>query len=445
MPRVAAVLALLALLAGPAAAGEERPLVVVNFHAKGKLIEEETYAPESLVALVEVALLEHWSPVSEARLVEACRRTDLERRELPYDALSRLAVAREIGATSVFGWAYSFGERVELILEVVDPGKGLPGEVFRTRCTGIDEVPDAIDDLVRKAGLADGRPAPDAAERRDPVEEPLRPGMRDLRTVYARLPVEELLETWPNRAYERLLELRDAGRRWVTEDEYEEAERFLSEAVEHADRLKTDRRYRDEFVVRMNVRVDPVLGELDLHVVSRPPWLLFVEKSEDGSAGAGTKTAGVLERLYDEFHRRFGERLDLPDATSLPRAHERILRVICFRSEGSFRRYQTAIGRPLPPGSAAYYSPRTQWLVTSGASADPRRLQRSSSSEGAARRSSGRIGTSLPACSGSARASPRSSPGASGPTARPGSSPRPGAAASASSGPPAPGSVPTGR
>jgi len=258
------------------------------------------------------------------------------------------------GARCVSGWACSFGERVVLIVEVIDPARGLPGAVHRVTCEGLEGIPAGLEDLLKKAEL-------EGVKVRAEARAPAPPTAKELPDVLTRIPEDDLLETYPNDAYRKLLEKRTFERRWATPAEYEQATQWLIAAKDHAARLRSDRRYREEWKVRTNMRMDPIMSEVPLVVASRPPWLVFVEygvarESEEAARKEAERAAGMLEQLSDEMARRLG----LPPIADCPFESERVLKMIVFRSGKSFLEHHRRIAKPLPPGTLSIYESKQE-------------------------------------------------------------------------------------
>ncbi|MCU0726908.1 MAG: M56 family metallopeptidase [Planctomycetes bacterium] len=175
-------------------------------------------------------------------------------------------------------------------------------------------------------------------------------------------PDDDLLETYPNDACLRLLELREAGGPGRLPEDIAEDRRLLVEVVEHVRKLHEDPAYLAEYVTRLNVRKDPVLSRFQFDVASKPPYILLVERSETGAPWPeGEACAMSLTKLREEFLAR---RL-VDEAAPGPPGYQ--FRVLLFTRPESMAEYQQALLQPLPPDADGYYSPATGWLVLNAA------------------------------------------------------------------------------
>ncbi|MCU0725864.1 MAG: hypothetical protein MUE73_08770 [Planctomycetes bacterium] len=88
-------------------------------------------------------------------------------------------------------------------------------------------------------------------------------------------------------------------------------------------------------VVRGNVAVDPVLRDFDLLVLSREPYLLFVDKSagEERAKEVGAEVADLLDGVHREVLARLGAELCLRPLRDLGEPDMRVLRVLVFTTE----------------------------------------------------------------------------------------------------------------
>jgi hypothetical protein len=248
-------------------------------------------------------------------------------------------VSKLLGARQCLtGWACSFGERVVLVLETIDVGKGLPGTVRRVTCDGLEGIPDAMKELLGDL------PAPSAKpETKEPAAWPAR---ADLADVFARIPSDDLLETYPDDAWRALATLREGD----GDVSVEQAEHLLAQTLEHARRLREDPRYRAEWVVRTNVRRHPLLSDRKFTVISRAPFLVFADLAV-ADVKEAARVGDALSGLAAEVHRLVAE------PNGLPRVGEVLKVLILPEAEG-----KELTGTPLPPGVAGYYSPRDRGL-----------------------------------------------------------------------------------
>jgi len=324
------------------ARGDDRPgVLVVGFSVSGELLAKESGAAVGLEILTEALLADHYQLASAAQLEEACEAVGCRVADLARDAELRLAVAKDLGGVPcISGWASSFGKRIVLIAEVIDPAKGLPGKVHRASCDGLEGIPAALEELLGGAGLLEAVKTP--AVREEAVE-PL-----------PDLPEDDLLETYPNDSYRKYLKMRESA------DPRDRVlmEKLLAESMAHAHRLNEDRDYRDEWVIRTNVRVDPVYKDYDFDVVRRGPYLMFVQKCGDPSVlGHASRLGDVLQNYYQGFLELFGEPLDLVPLADRKRSSERILKILVVTKRESLKH------RRLPPGVTGFYSPSDQWVI----------------------------------------------------------------------------------
>jgi len=252
------------------------------------------------------------------------------------------------------GFSYEIRDMHEVIPSMTDP----EAPVVRSTASAIEKVL-GVDGVIDAQQIA-------AARKRQAN------GPRDLRPVYAKIPRDDLLETYPNDAYRKLEAMIMAEKTHGTAAELAEAKRCLAEAIAHLERLRKDEAYRNEYVVRMNVRLHPVYSRLDYEVVSRPPYLLFVEKSGKRSENTVARYANTLTRLYEEFHRHLGKPLGLAPLETCAQPADRALKVFVFTNTEAFRRHQRHLHVALPPGVTSYYSARDRWIVLDAGEA-PRR------------------------------------------------------------------------
>lgn len=331
--------------AAPDNGGDRPGVLVVGFAVSGDLLAKESGAAASLEILTEALLADHYQTASGAQLASACRSVGCRVDDLARSAELRLAVAKDLGGVPcISGWACSFGDRIVLIAEVIDPAKGLPGKVHRASCDGLDGIPAALEELLGAARLLE---APKRSTLRDVPVDPL-----------PELPENDLLDTYPNDAYRQYLKMREARADLADPRDRVLMEKLLAESMTHARRLKEDRDYRDEWVIRTNVRVHPVYKDYDCEVVRRGPYLMFVQKSSDRSILRTVDGLGdVLESFYRGFFATFGESCELIPLADRERAGERLLKVLVVTDRESYR------GIPLPPGVLGFYSPTDQWVT----------------------------------------------------------------------------------
>ncbi len=340
----------------------ERPYILVTgFSVTGRLLEEESGIEGSLGAYTEALLADHFQTISAAQLDEACADLGVRATDLAESADVRLAAAEKLGgAVCLTGWACSFGDRVVLIVEVIDPTRGLPGTVHRASCDGVEGIPGGLEELLAAAGLLKaqaGKTAPPVVAP-EPVPE---------------LPEDDLLDTWPNEAYRKLMKWSDSEKLPATDAERAEFERLLAESMEHARRLHEDPDYRDEWVVRTNVRLHPAFGKVPSEVLRRGPYLIFFEKSgKDSDSTNAARMGDILERFHTGFYDLFGDSLDLLPMDRRTRSHERMLKVFVCTRLATFNQ------RPVP-GVDGYYSPTDQFVylfLENGTADDPAKQAR---------------------------------------------------------------------
>ncbi len=198
-------------------------------------------------------------------------------------------------------------------------------------------------------------------------------GNRNLKEVYDRIPTDDILQTYGNKEYETLRwEAEDPETYWGTTEEYEKLEGLLEKVLTHHQKLKNDRLYLDEYVIRKNVEKDPVYKDYPFRVEAKSPYIMFVEHTgEEGRETRESKEAArivernlnILSSLYNQFMADFKESFKLPDISELEQPSMRTLKLWTFSSHKSFQKYQKDIGQPLPPGVGAYYRPDNQWIT----------------------------------------------------------------------------------
>jgi len=200
-------------------------------------------------------------------------------------------------------------------------------------------------------------PTPPPAGTPDIPPEPTddRPaGRLDSTSLFDGLPCDDLLDTYPDDAWRKLCELRDRRRRWVTPEEFELAARWRLAALSHADRLRTERTYREAWQIRTNMRLHPYYSERQFVTASRPPWLVYVEKGE-GAQACADRSADLLRKLSDEVHRLFGERFELPRIVDCPHQGERVLLVVVLKDKRAFLEHFRRVGQPKPSNVQSVY------------------------------------------------------------------------------------------
>jgi hypothetical protein len=262
---------------------------------------------------------------------------------------ARLAVSRALGVNRcVTGWAVSFGERVVLVIEVIDPAKGLPGAVHRVSCDGLEALPEALEELL--ASVSDPAPG-EATVRPEKAKLPDR-----ITKLLARIPGGEEPELLAHEAFRKLEAIRENPWPLLKADLFAEAERLVEELVAHHERLKKDPWYRTEWRWRGIARLDPDLSGYAYDVVSRPPHLLFVVRSEAERDPAPDRYGETMAALYREFHRHICEPLELPRLEELPDPNDGLLKVEILPIVGRSRAPRE------PKGS---YEPSTRWARAS--------------------------------------------------------------------------------
>jgi len=194
-------------------------------------------------------------------------------------------------------------------------------------------------------------------------------GNRNLQEIFDRIPEDDLLDAYGNEEYETLVEEREyADSWWVTKEQFEELSRLLDATLSHHHKLKSDPRYLDEYVIRLNVARDPVYHRYPCQVLRRGPYIMFVEVGADGEIPAETekiveRNLTLLSTLYTQFMADFKGPFELPEISELEQPYGRNLRLWTFSSRVSFLQYQRDIRMPLPPGVGAYYRPNNQWIT----------------------------------------------------------------------------------
>jgi len=202
----------------------------------------------------------------------------------------------------------------------------------------------------------------------EPDDEPanLLVGNRPLREIFDALPAGSDLDIYPDEACRVLLRAREKGERWGSGERWIELAAVLDRALPHLERLRTDRAYREEWVVRTNVRMDSVFRDFDYEVASRPPYLVFAEwrkgrRGGDSAQQRARRDADLLHATYEEFHRLFGERFGLVRCEELPRPEYRVLKA--FRMEREPRLLERIL---LEPGASrdgrSRYQSKDRWI-----------------------------------------------------------------------------------
>jgi hypothetical protein len=325
-------------------------VLVLGFATCGELLESDTSLPGSLAVLTEAVLAGRYRTVPADRVARARRARGLTDEWLRDYATARLDLAKLLEADlCVAGRAVSFCDRVFLEIEVIDAEEGLPGEVHRTTCRGLEAIPEAVWTLLTKA-LAVGP----AYASRNAVQD-----------LLARIPSDDLLDRFPSPAYLRLVELREAPILLLHPARLAEALRLLEEVAPHLERLKADPRYRAETKWRNSMRIHPIFASYELDAVSRPPYLLFVERTADGERNPeADDCARALAELYREFHAHIGQPLELPRLEERPDPFDGILKVVVLASPESLARYHLRIGRGRRTEEiSCYYLPDDQWIT----------------------------------------------------------------------------------
>ncbi|MEN8150628.1 MAG: hypothetical protein ABFS86_12455 [Planctomycetota bacterium] len=201
-------------------------------------------------------------------------------------------------------------------------------------------------------------PVPAAAPA-PPGDEPPPEPIHDLRHLLDAIPADELSETWPNDVWRKLDSLRAEGRKSATTAEYIRVATWLENAREHARRLREEPRYLDAWKVRTNFRLHPHLGNYPFVVVSRPPWLVFVQKGE-GAAAEADRAARWLGTLTEVIEERLAKPCGMPPFADLPRASERVLTMVIFKNQKTFREHFRWTGRPVGPWDDGWYETKLE-------------------------------------------------------------------------------------
>ncbi len=194
-------------------------------------------------------------------------------------------------------------------------------------------------------------------------------GNKSLKEIFDRIPVDDILDTYENDAYVSLVEAKEyAESDWGTTETVDELTKLLDAVLIHHQKLKNDREYLDEFVIRMNVKSDPVYKDYDFRVEGKSPYVMFVEHEGGGKQSAAAekivqRNLTLLHTLYTQFMSDFKVAFNLPEITDIEQPSMRTLKLWTFSNHASFLKYQEALGRRLPPGVGAYYKPNNQWIT----------------------------------------------------------------------------------
>lgn len=226
------------------------------------------------------------------------------------------------------------------------------------------------------------RMAADAALNIDPNLDwaNLEVGNKNLKEIFNKIPTDDILDTYENDAYVTLVlekEEAEGESHWGSPAKAEELNKLLDAVLTHQNKLKNDRTYLDEFVIRQNVKHDPIYSNYEFRVQAKSPYIMFVEflADEDGNQSAAQKkraegAAKIVERnltllhtLYTQFMSDYKEPFKLPEIRELEQPSMRMLKLWTFSSHESFMKYQESIGMRLPPGVGAYYRPNNQWIT----------------------------------------------------------------------------------
>jgi hypothetical protein len=196
-------------------------------------------------------------------------------------------------------------------------------------------------------------------------------GKKDLRKIYERIPEDPNLSTYPNDAYEALIDLKDDGKHWGSSDVYATAEKNLKEAIAHKEKLNSDKLYFDSYKWRQFVRFHPVYRNYKYKIEYSTPYMIFVEhtgKEKEAQQKSAQKlverTGKILSCLYKVFVDVMGEHFELPKLEETDRADERTLKIFMFSDRKGFDQYGKDIGQQMPPSARAYYRPADQWITS---------------------------------------------------------------------------------
>jgi len=259
--------------------------------------------------------------------------------------------------------------------------KALEGQLFQAAERKDKVGIQAVYTQARSMGLSGvARKAADAALDIDPNLDwaNLEVGNRNLKEIFDKIPVDDILDTYGNAEYEALLEEQEyAESSWGTPEKVEELSKLLDAVLTHHNKLKNDRMYLDEYVIRLNVMRDPVYKNYQFRVQAKNPYIMFVEFEADkdgGQSNAQKKRAAgaakivernltLLHTLYTQFMSDYKVAFKLPEISDLEQPSMRMLKLWTFSSHASFMKYQKDIRMPIPAGVGAYYRPANQWIT----------------------------------------------------------------------------------
>ncbi len=259
--------------------------------------------------------------------------------------------------------------------------RALEGELFMFAGRKDKSGLQSVYTRARSKGLSGvARKAAESALAIDPDLEwaNLEVGNRDLKEIFDKIPEDDILDTYANAEYETLVEEREyAESHWGTPEKVDELSKLLDAVLTHFNKLKNDRTYLDEYVIRLNVMRDPVYSKYKFRVESKSPYIMFVEfvGDKDGvQSDAQKKRAAEAEKivarnltllhtLYSQYMADFKVPFNLPEISDLEQPSMRVLKVWTFSSHASFLQYQKDIGMQLPAGVGAYYRPNNQWVT----------------------------------------------------------------------------------
>ncbi len=240
-------------------------------------------------------------------------------------------------------------------------------------------------------------------------------------------------------------------RRWLDDDdEIQLAREAVAKMREHQKRLETDRAYHLGDIVRANIALDPMLGDLNYEMYWKAPYLVVYSTSEalsdfdlldktkypdkkarekakaalaekrKGWSSVLKEKAAIFQSVYKEFMRRFGEKFDLkpldapwggrPDYEGGDRRFEYGVPMVIwiFNNADEFHKYhEKRLGQKLPPAS-----PATSRRRPGGSSSTTRAAPATTASSRSTRRStkgrtSSSTGSRARRTSGGTRSPPR--------------------------------------
>jgi hypothetical protein len=199
-------------------------------------------------------------------------------------------------------------------------------------------------------------------------------GRKDLKPLFAKIPEDEKLEKCPNDEFEKLRFMADDTEEstWVDAERYAEVEKMLQTTLDHLAKLKSDPLYEDTCNVLMRVKRDPIMRDFHTRAsdVHTPPYVVIAETGDRVDLAANLeadklvkRNVDLLQQLYQTFLEKFGSSFGLEPLSTQQTGDMRTLKVLTFFNEENFKKYQQAIGMPLPDGVRAYYSPVSQWII----------------------------------------------------------------------------------